>query len=237
MHHSAPQAAGVQHVGLIHAAQLLAALHGSLKADAADALDLMLRVGHDVGGDLLAVDSLGLVLAEVHAADQLAHHDEVNALGHDGGLQGAGVGQLGPQLGGAVVGVQAHAGAQVQQAAFRALGALHAFPFGAAHGAQQHTVAGQALVQLSLGQRLAPLVNGAAAHVHLGVGEGVAVLFGDLVQHANGLAHDLGADAVAADDSNVLVHWFVLLCMVRGLNENTAQPFRLFIRPPLEMIS
>ena len=54
-HHTAPQAAGVQHVCLVHAAQLLAALLGGLKADAADALDLVLGVGHGVDGLLFAV--------------------------------------------------------------------------------------------------------------------------------------------------------------------------------------
>src|SRR5699024_4266366 len=50
VHHGAPQAAGVQDVGLVHAAQLFAALAGRLKADAADPLDLMLGIGHDVHG-------------------------------------------------------------------------------------------------------------------------------------------------------------------------------------------
>ena len=87
MHHSAPQAAGVQHVGLVHTAQLFAALAGSLEADAANALDLVLCVGHGVHGLLFAVfQRVGLVLAEVHATDQLPHNDKVNALCHDLGL-------------------------------------------------------------------------------------------------------------------------------------------------------
>ena len=45
MHDGAPQAAGVQHVRLVHAGQLFAALHGRLKADAADALDVYKRQG------------------------------------------------------------------------------------------------------------------------------------------------------------------------------------------------
>ena len=39
----------------VHTGQLFAALHGRLEADAANALDLVLRVGHRVDGDLLAV--------------------------------------------------------------------------------------------------------------------------------------------------------------------------------------
>ena len=211
VHHTAPQAAGVQHVCLVHAAQLLAALLGGLKADAADALDLVLGVGHGVDGLLLAVfQRVSLVIAEVHAADELTHDDEVDALRHDLRLQGAGRGQLGPDLGRAVVGVQAHAGAQAQQALFRALLPGQALPFGAAHGTQQHAVGGQALVQLVLGQGVAVFVDGFTAHGGVGVVEGVAVLFGHLVKHADGLLDDLRAGAVAPDDSNVLFHWFLL---------------------------
>lgn len=87
VHHSAPQATGVQHVGLVHTAQLFAALAGSLEADAANALDLVLCIGHGVHGLLFAVfQRVGLVLTEVHAADQLPHNDKVNALCHDLGL-------------------------------------------------------------------------------------------------------------------------------------------------------
>ena len=45
---TAGKTAGVQNVCLVHAAQLFAALACGLKADAADALDLVLRVGQDV---------------------------------------------------------------------------------------------------------------------------------------------------------------------------------------------
>lgn len=143
------------------------------------------------------------MLAEIHAADQLPHDDEVNALCHDLRLQGAGRGQLGPDLGGAVVGVQAHARAQTQQTLFRALLTGQALPLGAAHGTQQDAVRSKALVQLMLGQRVAVLVNGFAAHGGIGIVEGVAVLFSHLIKHPDGLFHDLGAGAVAPDDSNV----------------------------------
>ena len=87
VHHGTPQAAGVQHVGLVHAAQLFAALAGGLEADAANALDLMLCIGHGVHGLFFAVfQRVGLVIAKVHAADQLPHDDKINALCHDLGL-------------------------------------------------------------------------------------------------------------------------------------------------------
>ena len=208
VHHASPQAAGVQNVCLVHAAQLFAALACGLEADAADALDLVLRVGHGVDGLLLAAgEGVGLVIAKVYAADQLTHDDEIDALCHDLGLQGAGRSQLGPDLGRAVVGVQAHACTQAQQTLLRALLTGQALPLGAAHGTQQDAVSSKALVQFVLGQRVAVLVNGFAAHGSVGVVEGVAVLFGHLVKHADGLLDDLRAGAVAPDDSNVFFHW------------------------------
>ena len=42
VHHLPPQAAGLQHVGLVHAGHLVPAQAGQLKGPAADALDLLL---------------------------------------------------------------------------------------------------------------------------------------------------------------------------------------------------
>ena len=233
VHDRTPEAAGIQHVGLIHAAELLAALHGRLEADAANALDFMLRVGHGIHSLLLAVlQRVSLVLAEVDAADELTHDDEVDALCHDLGLEGAGRGQLGPDLGRAVVGVEAHAGAETEQSLFGALLTGQTLPLWAADCAQKDAVGREALVQLMLGQRVAVLVDGLAAHCGVGIVEGVAVLFGHLIENAEGLLHDLGAGAVAPDDSNVFFHsyghpffyWttasFVRLCSLLLAKEN-----------------
>ena len=206
MHHGTPQAAGIQHVGFIHTGQLFAALHGSFKANAANALDLVLRVGHAVNRNFFAVLLNGFVLAKIHAANQLTHHNKVDAFVHDLFLQRGSIRQLGPDPGRAVVGVQAHPGAQAQQAFFRALVTGHALPLGAANGAKQNGIRGQALVQLALGQGIAKLVNGFAAHVSAGVGKGVAKLFSNVVQHAHCLGHNLRAGAVAINQGNVFLH-------------------------------
>ena len=206
VHDGAPQAAGVQHVGLIHTGQLFAALHRRLKADAANALDLVLGVGHRVDSDLLAVLLDGLVLAEVDASDQLTHNDEVNTLVNDGLFQRGSVRQLRPDLGRAVVGVEAHARAQTQQPLLGALVAGQSLPLGAADGTEQDTVRAFALFQLGCRQRITEFVDGFAAHVGAGVGEGVAVPGRDLIQDAHRLGHDLGAGAVAVDQSDVFVH-------------------------------
>ena len=260
VHDGAPQAAGVQHIGLVHTGQLFAALHGCFKADAADALDLMLGVGHRVDGQLFAVLLDRLMLAEIDAADQFAHNKEVNALIHDGLFQRRGIGQLGPDFSRAVVGVQAHAGAQPQQAFFGALFAGQSLPLGAADGTQQDTVGVFALFQFGHRQRVAEFIDGLAAHVGAGVGEGMAVLGCDLIQDAHRLCHDLRARTVAVDQGDVFLHSSVLpLVAIVGAGHvppsafpsqhfcrkaagracpapTGHQSFKLFISPPLAMM-
>ena len=99
--------------------------------------------------------------------------------------------------------------------AFREDYSPEALPLGAAYRAQQHAVGGKALIQLVLGQRVAVLVNGLAAHGGSGVVEGMAVLFSHLIQHPEGLLYDLRAGAIAPDDSNIFFHEVLLLCSKR----------------------
>ena len=93
------------------------------------------------------------------------------------------------------------------------LGALVAgqtLPLGAADGAEQDAVRAFALFQLRRGERVAEPVDGLAAHIGAGVGEGVAMPGRDLIQDAHRLGHDLGAGAVAVDQSDVFVHGCLL---------------------------
>ena len=108
VHDGAPQAAGLQHVGLVHAGHLPTAQAGQLKGAAADALDLQLGVGHPVGGLLSPV--LGLItfpLAEVDAAGELPDHHQVDPFFGCLLFQGAGVRHGWAQDGGAQIGIQA----------------------------------------------------------------------------------------------------------------------------------
>ena len=206
MHDLLPEAGRIEDVALFHAAQFLAALAGGFETDAADAADLFFGVGQLVDGDLLAVLFDGLMLAEVDAADELSDDDEVDALGNDLRPEGRSVGQLGPDLGGAVVGVNAHARSQAEQTLFRTLGAGNVVPLGAAHRAQQHGVGSGALVELMLGEGVTVLVDGAAAHIDIGVCKFVTELSGDLVEDQQGLIDDLRTDAVATDHGDGFFH-------------------------------
>ena len=57
-----------------------------------------------------------------------------------------------------------------------------------------------------LGQGVAVLINGFTAHGGSGIVEGMAVLFGYLIQHPERLFYDLRAGAIAPDDSNIFFH-------------------------------
>ena len=100
----------------------------------------MLGIGHDIGGLLLAVRLFRAVLAEVHAADELAHDDEVDAAFRDVSAQRAGGGELGEHLGGAHICVEAHALAQLEQTALGTVGGGLIVPLRAADRTEQHAV-------------------------------------------------------------------------------------------------
>ena len=136
----APETRGVEHVGLVDGGDALAALARGLERDARDTLDLVLGVGHDVCGFLLAVRLFRAVLAEVHAADELAHDDEVDAAFRDVGAQRAGGGELGEHLRRAHVRVEAHALAQLEQTALGTVGGGLIVPLRAADRTEQHAV-------------------------------------------------------------------------------------------------
>ena len=222
--HLPPQLGGVQHVGLVHGAQALAPLHGGVEAHLDDAADLMLLIGHQVGGGLFAVFAPGFVLAEIGAADELPDHDKVDAPVHDIGAQGTGILQLRDQLGRPQVGVQLHARPQSQQALFRPELGVDGVPLGAADGRQKGAVAVQTGFQAAVRQGNAEGVDGTAAHGGLGVSKGVAKLFGCGIQSQQGLVHDLRADAVAPDQRDLTVHFAAPLS------------FRELSRPPLLMM-
>ena len=114
MHDLAPHAGSLEHVGLVDARHLLAALARSLERLAGDALDLVLAVLERVVG-ALSLGAVGagtflvveaLALAEVQTARQFTHDHEVDAR-DDLGLQRGSAGEGVEDLHGAQVGVEA----------------------------------------------------------------------------------------------------------------------------------
>ncbi len=161
----APEQAGLEHVGLVDDGDELAAQTRGLEADVGDALDLVRVVDHRVDGALAGRDALrALGIAEIDAAGQLAHDEDVEAAGDQFRLDRRGVHEAGITAGRAQVGVEAEMLAQRQQCgAFRLLVGRQVLPLGAADGAEENRLRVTAALQRVLGQRVAELVDGGAA--------------------------------------------------------------------------
>ena len=212
MHDLAPQAARLQHVGLVHTRHLAAALAGDFEGLAGDALDLVLGVLQRVVGALarrsvhaggrLVVEALAAT--EVQATGELADDHHVHAV-DDLRAQRGGVGQSVEDLHGTQVGVQAQLLTDAQEPLLRTRGGrIGGVPLRAAHGSQQHRVGSTGRIQRRLGQRIVRRIDGRAADERVGVLEGGVVLRTHGVQHLHALGNDLRPDAVAGKQANLV---------------------------------
>ncbi len=199
--HLVPQHARFHHVALVRRAQPPVALARQLEGDAADALDLVGIVDLRVDRPLLPVAEVAdlLGLAEVHAAGQLAHDHDVEAV-HHLPLQRGGVRQRRIADGGTQVGVKAHVLAQAQQARLGPRIVGHAVPLGAANRAQQHRVGRLRARHVLVGDRDAVEIVGAAAHEPAREREAGRSIGFQHADHLLDLRHDLGADPVAGQE-------------------------------------
>ena len=138
-HHFAPENAVLEHVGLVNARQLFPPQAGGLERHVRNALNFRRGVNHGVNRPEAARHTwhrLGLFwLAEVHAARQFPHHQNINAIALALYRQGTRMGKRLGQLHRAQVGEQAEFLANAQQG--RALGPLLLgncrIPLGQAH--------------------------------------------------------------------------------------------------------
>ena len=206
MHDLAPQAGGFQDVSLVHADDPAASLLGGAHGYPADALDL-----HD--GVCLGIVRLGTVfalsaapVAEVDAAGQLPDDEKIHALVHDIGSQRAFVRQNGVDLRGAQVREKPQRGADLQKSLLRADLRGQVIPLGAAHRAEKHGVGGEAPGLCLLRQGHARFVDGGAADEVFGEMEGMPEFFRRFFEDCHGAFHDLGADAVSLQQSNIVFH-------------------------------
>ena len=201
------------------------ALAREIEGDGGDALDLVGVVDLGIDGALLAVAEIGdgLGLAEIDAAGQLAHDHDVEAVDQVA-LERGGVGERLIADGGAEIGEQLEVLAQAEQPGLGALVVRHAIPFRAADRAEHDGVGGKRALHGGLGDGLAMGVVGAAADQ---VGLGLDAWQGRcaLTQATTplGLAHHLGADAVAGEQQKLIgCHGCAVPCRF---------PCRLVLRP------
>ena len=201
-----PQLAHLQDVGLLHGAQSVASLLRRLEPDASDALNLGDGVDHGVETGAVAglVRAEALGLAEVDASDEFADDHDVGAL-DDFALEGGRVDELGEDVGWAKVGEDAEARAEAEETLLGPLVGGEGIPLVAADGGEEDGVGGLARGEGLGGQGHAGGVDRGAAHEALGEVEGDVPLGADLDEDFLRDGHDLGADAVAGEEGDLVV--------------------------------
>ena len=210
-HHFAPHAGHGKHVGLVHGAHLLTALAGRGEGHPTDAGDFLFIVNHGVEAGAQAVAHFGPGgLAEIDAARQFAHDDEIKALGGDVGTQQARAGKFGEQGRGTQVGEQAEGLTDAEQATFGTDGGIDGVPLGAAHRAEEHRIGGFAGLHGGVGQRHAHGVDGGAAEQGFRHGERMTEFLFHGAKHFHGFGNNLGANAVTRQQADRLLHSSIL---------------------------
>src|SRR5437763_7225485 len=169
---------------------------GRAEGNVRDALDFVARVGTEVGREM----RFRAALAEINAAGQLAHDQEIRVLG-DVGPQRRHVVKSVEHLRRAKIGEKTQLLAQPQKARFRTNGAI--IPLIAAHGAEQDCVRVAAGFERLSGQRIAVAVDRHAAKIAFGKVETEVALGRQLLEAAHSLGRDLRANPVTGQYDNV----------------------------------
>ncbi len=213
-----PEARRLEHVGLVDRGHLSPAAGGGAEAPLGQALDL----GQGVGARVEGAVPLATPLAEVDAAGQLAHHQQVGPLDALA-PQRARVVERRPGAHGPQVGVEAEPRAQPEQALLRArLGGVGCVPAGPAHRAQQHGVRTRAGLEHLVGEGGAVGVDGGAADQVLVPCDREPVVGRDRVDQLAGDRHDLGPDPVARQQGDRHLSHRRLLPAARGPRDPTS---------------
>ena len=186
--------------------QTVVALLRRLETDARDALNLGDGIDHGIeaGAVTVLVLAEALGLAEVDAADELADDHDVGAL-DDLALEGGGVDELREDVGGARLAKTPRPARRPRRPCSGRCSA-GSVPLVAADRGQEDGVGGLAGGEgLGGGEGDAVGVDGGAADERLGEVEFDVVLGADLLKHFLRHLHDLGADAVAGKEGDVVV--------------------------------
>jgi hypothetical protein len=200
----APEDARLEHIRLVDQRDPFAAQLRGLEGDVGDPFDFLRIVDHRVDGALAALDGNGLLgLAEIESAGQFAHHQHVETVGDEFGLDRREVEEAGITFRGAQVGVEAEMFAQGQQrGALRLLVRRQAFPFRAADGAEENRLGRAATFERGGRQGGVKLVDGGAA-------DGVVLrldleteTFRGGVEDVEADSHDFGPNAVTGEDGD-----------------------------------
>src|SRR5262249_50159844 len=198
--HRAPEPAGGQHVGLVHGGELLAALSSQASRDSDHPRDLLRGIGAGIQRPLRAAS----LFAEVQAAGQLAHENQIHVL-QDLGLERGGGDQSRVDRDRAQVGKQAEQSPQIQKPLFRTHRRLR-IPLGSPDGADQHRRRAEAEVQGGRRKRSPGAIDGDASDRRLHQLELMAKTKSDRLQNPASLADYLRSDPVTGQHRNQRSH-------------------------------
>ena len=201
VHALAPKPGGLEHVGFVYARDLSPSLLRQLEGDSRYPLHFQLAVSHDVIALGAVFSAPHALFAEIDAADELAHDEQVYL---PGVFQRADLFEGGKEARGAQVRIKPHRLSHSQERAFGALFIGERVVLRTAHRAQKHAVAFQADLQALLGQRFAVSVVSRAAANAFGKVELVRKTLAHLDEHVLRRAGHFGTDAVAFDHCYVI---------------------------------
>ena len=83
LHYLSPEPGGIQHVGLIHAGNLFAPLHGDIKGFYRNTADFLLIVGKGIHGCHNSVHLFCMTCSEIQASREFPHDHHVKAVSDD----------------------------------------------------------------------------------------------------------------------------------------------------------
>src|SRR6266550_22617 len=192
----APESRSLEHVCLVDRCQLAPAFARDIRGDARHALDLRGRIDALINRTFAAIHSLTALVAEIHAARQLADEDQVHSL-QPLRAQWRCRGQRWMDAHGTKVGVHLQLSAQAKQSLLRALTRVGIVPARATDCAEENGVGILAKIDRLWRQWSAARIERASANQAFAQLYRMAVALSDRAKNARAFGDDLGTDAVA----------------------------------------
>ena len=176
-------------------------LRRRVRASCADSLHHAFDLGHAVAADVARLGGRAMLVAEIDASGELAHHHDVDAA-QQLGLDGRGIEHRRVRHDRAQIGEQSERLAQLQQSLFGPHGGVRIGPLRTADGAQQDRVRASTQGERRVRQRFSRGVDGGTAEERGLESKGMAEALRNRAERPHGFGGDLAADAVAREDGD-----------------------------------
>ena len=232
LYNFSPQSRRVQNVCLVHACNLLPALHGNVEGLQRDSSYFFFVICKGVNGSHDTVNLACVAFSEIESPCQLSDNNHVEALRADdlllhrtGGLQFI------VQIGRSQVCEKVQRLPHLKETRFRPFGRLQLVPWGSccvsADGAHENGIAGLGSCQGFIRNRNAVNINRCSAQQYLVITEFMSEALCCRIQHLNRFSNDFRTDSVTSDYADFEIHFV----------SSPYFPVRLFMSPPAAIIS